>query len=946
MNASKTAATLCAAMLLATGTAVASDYETIRFYSKNSKPEKLNAYAFSPDGRYLAMSFDRRVGSRSGVSVIDLQKQELLYQVGSFSFFTMAFSGDSQTLLGIGGYAGVDQLDLRTRRLRDLRTTDPVGRVGLKLAEKNGKIVVDQVFSESNPTLGDQVRVGDELLALNEGQKPERYNDRREWQPLVGKPLKKALEMVSGAPGSWVQLRLARRGSSKPEEAEVQRRWEGTRPELPSSGESYVRSRSKRALTFRSADNPNATAHISLRDLPMKGQQALSPDGKRFAMLGQVVNGKPYGVEVHSLATGVLERSTVLMASNYRQVRFSSDSKQLLVGTRDTVEVYDIESNRWAPPVVLTPREEVDSGRVVTRRTPLGFGFPGDLFMSTREVVFSKPAALVLFDVGPNGVLAVGSETGEVILASLESRGRVGVIGNELLGAKPEMVEFSPDGGHLVAYARGELFLIPLTEEDLQAPPVASPDKPKEAGPKELSRSGQPQSVAEDFSKPEIGIATNDSHLTSRDGKVRYFRVPDGAQLELSGVADGRYQAVLDVGGKKQRGWIAVADVRREGPLAVATPIEQEPKPAPSSKPSPVVDAVVPAEKPKSFADVKPVFAVGEGIEPVSLDLSVGGRYVAVVDATHDGVVLNAETGRAVLNLGEGVLEAAFTRTGDRVTVATLHGVKQLDIPGVEPIAADAEPLGGRGLLGYRAGLQNESGQMLLWEVESAKSYATLRPSKIDISRSVVAPNGRRWAAVGKLRGSRVGVELADLPKGQVTARSELEGKSLFGMAFSLDGKQVLIAQREGVLVLKSDWGDEVTRLTDDTVVARGEPESRRRSTPVTNILPSVERGIDGGSRRPKLPTSYLSVAAGPNGWVYCGGGDGVLRIWDGTTGKVLARLDASFFGRGLAAIDVLSTDRSGRRLSLAAGRDVVLLDLTDVSATPEPANSAAAFDF
>lgn len=463
---------LCVPLVLTADEKV--DYETIRFYTRNSEPEHIGAYAFSPNGGYLALSFNSNLGSRSGVSIVDLEKKELTIENGTFSFFTLAFSSDSQRILGIGGYAGVQVIDVRTGSIRSIKNSPSVfGKIGIALGQKNGKLLITHLVDGYNPTIGDQIHVGDELLAINEGERPTRYDDRREWRPLVGKTLKKALETMAGRPGTWVQLRLARRGTSQPVDVCVQRQWPSNYSRrMPSLGECLTVATSNNAYVFRSADTTAETAFVSLRDIKRSGQQAVSPDAKWFAWLAPVVDGRDFCVEVHSLESGKLEYSTTLDTTNYRAMRFSPDSQQVLVGTRDTIEVFDLASETWQPPVVLTPPEDADPGRVVTRRIPLGLGFPGDLFTTSRDVVYSKPAALALFDVSPTGTLAVGSESGELVLASLESKERVGVVGDGILGAKPEMVEFSPDGRHLVAYAKGVLHIFQLDESNADSESV------------------------------------------------------------------------------------------------------------------------------------------------------------------------------------------------------------------------------------------------------------------------------------------------------------------------------------------------------------------------------------------------------------------------------------------------------------------------------------------
>lgn len=202
-------------------------YETIRFYTRNSKPENIGSYAFSPNGQYLALSFDRdNLGARSGLSIVDLGKRQLTNTAGHFSFFTMAFDSGSQRVLALGGYAGLQVYDVATNSIREIKSPEYVtGKIGINIEEKNGKLLISGVMREFNPTIGEQLQVGDELLAINEGEKPTRYDDRREWRTLIGKPLKYVLEELAGQPSTWIQLRLSRRGSSEPIDISVQRQW-------------------------------------------------------------------------------------------------------------------------------------------------------------------------------------------------------------------------------------------------------------------------------------------------------------------------------------------------------------------------------------------------------------------------------------------------------------------------------------------------------------------------------------------------------------------------------------------------------------------------------------------------------------------------------------------------------------------------------------------------
>ena len=95
----------------------------MRFFTKEAGPDVIAAHAVSPDGRYLALSFDsNQINARSGVTIVNLETMRSVGSFGSFSYFTLAFSSDSQTILGIGNYAGICRTDVNSGKVRSLRT--------------------------------------------------------------------------------------------------------------------------------------------------------------------------------------------------------------------------------------------------------------------------------------------------------------------------------------------------------------------------------------------------------------------------------------------------------------------------------------------------------------------------------------------------------------------------------------------------------------------------------------------------------------------------------------------------------------------------------------------------------------------------------------------------------------------------------------------------------
>ncbi len=76
------------------------------------------------------------------------------------------------------------------------------------------------------------------------------------------------------------------------------------------------------------------------------GQYAISPDGKRLALLARVKQGRGSGIEIFDRT----ERETAFIpfpVSSWFAMAFSNDSTQLHVGTRETVETVEIESRQY-----------------------------------------------------------------------------------------------------------------------------------------------------------------------------------------------------------------------------------------------------------------------------------------------------------------------------------------------------------------------------------------------------------------------------------------------------------------------------------------------------------------------------------------------------------------------------------------------------------------------
>ena len=91
------------------------------------------------------------------------------------------------------------------------------------------------------------------------------------------------------------------------------------------------------------------------------------------------------------------------------------------------------------------------------RREPSDSGFSGT-FAADLEV---RTGNVEHFRLGAGGRLDYQARSSTTFLVG---RGRIGLVGDNILGGKPELIEFSPTGRHLVAFAKGVLHIFALGE--------------------------------------------------------------------------------------------------------------------------------------------------------------------------------------------------------------------------------------------------------------------------------------------------------------------------------------------------------------------------------------------------------------------------------------------------------------------------------------------------
>lgn len=443
-------------------------HETVRLFDSQSKPEEILAHALSPNGRLLAIS----VGS-GNLAIVDLDEMKLKARYGSMKFSAVAFANDSNHLLGIGGFTGIKRIDIQNGTWSKVDgspwisvSSEPsTSYLDLDFKESNGKLIV----SVLGPTLTDgDIRIGDELVAYNRGLKPVRRDDSRGWASALGKSRRDLFLKLRGRANTWMQLRFERKNQAEPIEVCLKRHARTKASPLPTTEGGVAFVEIGRAFAFFSGDSATECSAVMLRDLLVNGTGAVSPNGMLFGWVSKVQGSREFCAEVYELKDGQVIASGILDSNSPQSVRFSPNSKFLMVGTRDSVEAFDIKSGSWKDKIALVGPGEADDGRIVKRKIPLGMGGLPGLRTSYSEKVYSKTASLSDFDVSPQSVMAIGSEAGELSLLYMRNKQRQRrELGERILKSKAQLVRFSPTGHRLVAYAGGNLHIFSIGEKFL-----------------------------------------------------------------------------------------------------------------------------------------------------------------------------------------------------------------------------------------------------------------------------------------------------------------------------------------------------------------------------------------------------------------------------------------------------------------------------------------------
>lgn len=425
--------------------------ETLRFYKDRSKPKLLVSMADSPNSKLLALSF-----KNGDLAFVDLVRKRVTKAYDISSFSPLVFSSDSDRLLGIA-YDGMNLVNLRYGGISKLSIGYQVGIIGLRHQIRNGKIIVDEIVAGS-PLSETEVQPGDELIAFKNGKTK---SSTQEWVSTIGMSSARFSESFRGPAGSWVTIRCRSHVDQQIRDYVVRRSGEDvskTRLARESS-RSLLLDAKRRNVTFRSGADGTPITSTQIHGDSGRGIPIVSPDGKTFAYVARDENTHLWMLEVHDLLKRDILKRTEIPEQAFKDVAFSDDGKVVLVGTRDSIERFDVTEKAWIKPISITPKMKRDPGRVVSRNVALGFGGPGDLYTIVREKVYETKAALDRIAVSSKGLIAIASEDGVLsFLPASESEFKPNAR-IKVLTKAPRELGFTQDGNIFFMYSEGTLYL-------------------------------------------------------------------------------------------------------------------------------------------------------------------------------------------------------------------------------------------------------------------------------------------------------------------------------------------------------------------------------------------------------------------------------------------------------------------------------------------------------
>lgn len=359
---------------------------------RSGKPE-VRALAISPDGKQVAVATSRELlFARS----TDGEIQSRI----NYSPFSMAYSNDSRQLLTINERAS-KMFQVAPPAEIPSSFNRPQGYLGVKLEEKNGKLVVATVEPGSPASKYEKIK-GAEIVGIGEG-------NGTTIESVIGKSLKRVLPMLDGPANTKVTFSIIPRG--KIDELDV------TMPRMlimpsgeykplpiPKQAEAVAWCMVNDFHEFRNSRNGGYVSSIRCEQIENnQGAQAISKDGQWFAFISeykneesatveiaesnetetendepQLVNGPAshkvgyeqgareiYGTEIYNVLTQELVASFPIGKDESRRsgkifigVQLDPATNRMIVGTSSTIHIYNVGTGERTSTIRPVPSDD------------------------------------------------------------------------------------------------------------------------------------------------------------------------------------------------------------------------------------------------------------------------------------------------------------------------------------------------------------------------------------------------------------------------------------------------------------------------------------------------------------------------------------------------------------------------------------------------------------
>jgi WD40 repeat protein len=447
---------LLGCLVALTATVTAGEHHTLRFVYSSGTKQHVRSMAFSPDGAELAVCT-----SNGEISFIRTLNGETTGRFKS-SPFSMAYSRDGKRLFMIST-RGSHLLDVAKGRPIPFETKQEPGYVGIRIEQRNGKLLISQVQPGGPVALSGSIQVGDELIAVGQAKGGG-------WNGLIGSSVQQGLKLLRGPAGTHLRLKIVPRGELRPlvytYTRQPKRLVDGMPTFIDYEGESVrenvVWCVQEDRHTFIEASAGRTVASVQTEAIENVGQYAISPNSSKFAVIAHVRDSKDTAIEVFDIAMQRREKLIAFPELSWLTLAFSGDSSKLLIGTWYTVEVLDWQTGEFSEPITIgePPAPQVEkldgtggaaAGAVIRSAARRQGPF---YYQPRRHVECLAASSLGHVAVGNRGVVRLFTLDGGEELRTLDAFTEEPI----------EQLMFSPDGRWVAYFCDGVLHIVDVSD--------------------------------------------------------------------------------------------------------------------------------------------------------------------------------------------------------------------------------------------------------------------------------------------------------------------------------------------------------------------------------------------------------------------------------------------------------------------------------------------------